>query len=88
MAEPVRVIVDVMPKPELLDPQGQAVAAALAKLGFTGVRAVRAGKRFELLVDTDPGADVLEQVNRAAANLLANPVIEDYAVHVETGQPA
>lgn len=88
MAEPVRVIVDVMPKPELLDPQGQAVAAALAKLGFTGVRAVRAGKRFELLVDADPSADVLEQVHRAAANLLANPVIEDYAVHVETGQPA
>ena len=43
-----RVVVDVMPKPEILDPQGQAVAGALPRLGFTGVTSVRQGKRFEL----------------------------------------
>ncbi len=46
-----RVVVDVMPKPEILDPQGKAVLGALPRLGFTGVSDVRQGKRFELEVD-------------------------------------
>src|SRR5262249_57892611 len=46
-----RVVVDVMPKPEILDPQGSAVAGALARLGFTEFAAARQGKRFELVVD-------------------------------------
>ena len=46
-----RVVVDVMPKPEILDPQGQAIAGALARLGFRGIGAVRQGKHFELEVD-------------------------------------
>ncbi|HVS68404.1 MAG TPA: phosphoribosylformylglycinamidine synthase subunit PurS, partial [Mycobacteriales bacterium] len=44
----VRVVVDVMPKPEILDPQGQAIVRALPGLGFDGVASVRQGKRFEL----------------------------------------
>jgi phosphoribosylformylglycinamidine synthase len=86
MAERLRVVVDVMPKPEILDPQGQAIAAALATLGFTGIRDVRAGKRFELAVDTDPTPEVLDRVREAASHLLANPVIEDYTVRVEREQ--
>src|SRR3712207_9292210 len=43
-----RVVVDVMPKPEILDPQGQAVANALPRLGVSEVRSVRIGKRIEL----------------------------------------
>ena len=62
-----RVVVDVMPKPEILDPQGQAVAGALPRLGFSGVRAVRQGKHFEL--DVAEGTDVA----RIAETLLANP---------------
>ena len=72
-----RVIVDVMPKPEILDPQGKAVAAALPRLGFTGFVGVRQGKRFELEVDGEVTPEVLETVRRAAETVLSNPVIED-----------
>ncbi len=76
-----RVVVDVMLKPEILDPQGQAVAGALPGLGFAGVRSVRQGKHFELEVDGDGDAAV-EQAGRIAATLLANPVIEDFSVRL------
>ncbi len=72
-----RFVVDVMPKPEILDPQGQAVAGALSRLGFTGVEGVRQGKHFELDVGDDVDA---EAVHRIAGTLLANPVIEDWTV--------
>lgn len=77
-----RVVVDVMLKPEILDPQGQAIARALPTLGFDGVRAVRQGKRFELDVDEAPDDDVRERVRKMADTLLANPVIEDYEVRI------
>lgn len=72
-----RVVVDVMPKPEILDPQGKAVAAALPRLGFHGFTGVRQGKRFELEVEGDVTDEVLAQVRKAAETLLSNPVIED-----------
>ncbi|CAA9367012.1 MAG: Phosphoribosylformylglycinamidine synthase, PurS subunit [uncultured Nocardioidaceae bacterium] len=78
-----RVVVDVMLKPEILDPQGKAVFGALPRLGFEGVTDVRQGKRFELEVDGDVDAERLEQVLEMAATLLANPVIEDFTVRVE-----
>ena len=78
-----RVVVDVMLKPEILDPQGKAVHGALPRLGFTGVSDVRQGKRFELEVDGEVTDDVLARVNELAGTLLSNPVIEDFAVHVE-----
>lgn len=77
-----RVIVDVMPKPEILDPQGKAVHGALPRLGFTGVTDVRQGKRFELEVEQADEA-TLAEVDRIAGTLLSNPVIEDYTVRVE-----
>lgn len=71
-----RIIVDVMPKAEILDPQGKAVHGALPRLGFNAVTDVRQGKRFELEVDevTD---EVLAEVDKIAGTLLSNPVIED-----------
>ena len=78
-----RVVVDVMLKPEILDPQGKAVHGALPRLGFSGVTDVRQGKRFELEVDGEVTDEVLARVNDLAGTLLSNPVIEDYAVHVE-----
>lgn len=72
-----RVVVDVMPKPEILDPQGKAVAAALARLGFTDLHGVRQGKRFELEVDGEVTDEVLAAARKAAETLLSNPVIED-----------
>ncbi|TDD08721.1 phosphoribosylformylglycinamidine synthase subunit PurS [Nonomuraea deserti] len=78
-----RVIVDVMLKPEILDPQGQAIARALPRLGFSGVAAVRQGKRFELEVEGPADDAALAEVRKMAETLLANTVIEDYTVRVE-----
>lgn len=77
-----RVVVDVMLKPEILDPQGKAVHGALDRLGFEAVTDVRQGKRFELEVDGDMDDAKLAEVNKLAETLLSNPVIEDYAVTV------
>ncbi|MBF8184878.1 phosphoribosylformylglycinamidine synthase subunit PurS [Nonomuraea sp. K274] len=78
-----RVIVDVMLKPEILDPQGQAIARALPRLGFSGVPAVRQGKRFEVELDGPADEAALKEVRKMAETLLANTVIEDYTVRVE-----
>jgi phosphoribosylformylglycinamidine synthase subunit PurS len=72
-----RVVVDVMPKPEILDPQGKAVAAALPRLGFTAFTGVRQGRRFELEVEGEVTPEVLAAAREAAGTLLSNPVIED-----------
>lgn len=80
-----RVIVDVMLKPEILDPQGRAVAGALRRLGLRGVADVRQGKRFEIELDGDVDEARLEQLHQLAAELLSNPVIEDYQLGPEPG---
>ncbi|GAA3021097.1 phosphoribosylformylglycinamidine synthase subunit PurS [Streptosporangium longisporum] len=79
-----RVIVDVMLKPEILDAQGQAIARALPRLGFSGVSAVRQGKRFEVEIDGPADETALSDVRKMAETLLANTVIEDYVVTVES----
>jgi phosphoribosylformylglycinamidine synthase subunit PurS len=73
-----RVVVDVVLKPEILDPQGQAIVGALRRLGISGITDVRQGKHFELEV-TDSVDD--ETLHRLADTLLANPVIENFTVH-------
>jgi phosphoribosylformylglycinamidine synthase PurS subunit len=78
-----RVVVDVMLKPEILDPQGKAILGALPRLGFDGVVDVRQGKRFELELEGDLTDERLAEVRNAAETLLSNPVIEDYTVRVE-----
>ncbi|MCB0908845.1 MAG: phosphoribosylformylglycinamidine synthase subunit PurS [Nocardioidaceae bacterium] len=84
-----RYVVDVMPKPEILDPQGKAVLGALPRLGFQGVVDVRQGKRFELEVEGDHSEERLDEVRKMAETLLSNPVIEDYVVHLpESAQAA
>ena len=72
-----RVVVNVMPKAEILDPQGQAVLRALGRIGVEGVTDVRQGKRFEIEVD-DSVSDA--ELQRMAETLLTNPVIEDFEV--------
>ena len=77
-----KVVVDVMPKPEILDPQGKAVLGALPRLGFAGVADVRQGKRFELEIEGDLTAERLAEVHQMAETLLSNPVIENFTVRV------
>ncbi len=77
-----RIIVDVMPTPEILDPQGKAVHGALPRLGFESVSDVRQGKRFELQVAL-ADESTLAEVHQIAETLLSNPVIEDFTVRVE-----
>ncbi|AFR47424.1 phosphoribosylformylglycinamidine synthase subunit PurS [Gordonia sp. JH63] len=72
-----RVVVDVMPKAEILDPQGQAIVGALGRLGFSGIGDVRQGKRFELEVDDTVDDTTLERI---AEELLTNTVIENFNV--------
>jgi phosphoribosylformylglycinamidine synthase PurS subunit len=76
-----RVVVDVVLKPEISDPQGQAVLGALGRLGHDGIRSVRQGKHFVLEVDGTPDEAELKQI---AETLLANPVIEDVELHLPT----
>jgi phosphoribosylformylglycinamidine synthase PurS subunit len=79
-----RVVVAVMPKPEILDPQGKAVHGALPRLGFEGIADVRQGKRFELDVQGEVTEARLAEIHEIAEKLLSNPVIEDYSVSVES----
>lgn len=72
-----RVVVNVMPKTEILDPQGQAIVGALARLGHNGVSDIRQGKRFEIEVD-DSVSDA--ELATIAESLLANTVIENWSV--------
>jgi phosphoribosylformylglycinamidine synthase PurS subunit len=76
-----RVVVDVVLKPEISDPQGQAVLGALGRLGHDSVTSVRQGKHFVLEVDGTPDEAELKQI---AETLLANPVIEDVELHLSS----
>lgn len=81
------VVVDVMLKPEILDPQGQAVAGALPRLGFTQFTEVRQGKRFVLTTEGEVTEDDLAAAREAARTLLSNPVMEDVvSVRVTPGE--
>jgi len=77
-----RVVVDVMLKPEILDPQGQAVANALPHLGFGTPDSLRIGRHVELALEAESPEAALEQATKIADTLLANPVIENYAVRL------
>ena len=83
-----RVVVDVMPKPEILDPQGKAVAGALPRLGFGQFASVRQGKRFELEVDGPVTEEILAAARAAGEQVLSNPVIEDVVAVYEDTQDA
>jgi phosphoribosylformylglycinamidine synthase PurS subunit len=77
-----RVIVNVMLKPEIHDPQGEAVLSASHRLGFGNVTGVRQGKRFELELDGPADDGALAAVGEIARELLANPVIEEFSLHI------
>lgn len=78
-----RVVIDVMLRPEIHDPQGEAVAGACRRLGYGQVLAVRQGKRFEVDLAGPVDQAALESIAALAGELLANPVIEEYTLRVE-----
>lgn len=77
-----RVIVDVMLKPEILDPQGRAVQGALGRLGLSGVADVRQGKQFVIELEGDLDDARRATLEELAGELLSNPVIENYTITV------
>ncbi len=74
--------VHVTLKPGVLDPQGEAVRHALGSLGFAGIGGVRIGKVIELDLDAGDAAAAEAQVRAMCDKLLANPIIENYAVEI------
>jgi len=73
-----RIVVEVMLKPEIHDPQGEAILRACQRLGFGEVRGVRQGKRFEVELRGTADEALLARVSELAGELLANPVIEEF----------
>jgi len=80
---PMKARVHVTLKPGVLDPQGKAIAGALASLGFDGVGQVRQGKVIDLEIDDADQAEAHSRVEAMCKKLLANTVIEDYAIELE-----
>jgi phosphoribosylformylglycinamidine synthase len=80
MTTDFRFAVNVAPKHGILDPQGRAVEGSLGHLGIDGVSAVRVGRRIEMTVTASDEADARATVERLAAELLSNPLIEAYAI--------
>jgi phosphoribosylformylglycinamidine synthase PurS subunit len=75
------MIVEVMLKPEIHDPQGEAIASACHRLGLGQVLGVRQGKRFEVELDGPADEAAVTAITKLARDLLSNPVIEEFAVH-------
>jgi phosphoribosylformylglycinamidine synthase PurS subunit len=80
-----RFAVNVTPKPGILDPQGRAVEGSLGHLGIEGVTAVRVGRRVELTVEAADADAARAVVERLSSELLANPLIEAYAIESIAG---
>lgn len=80
-----RIVVEVMPKPEILDPHGKAVKGALARLDITAFTEIRQGKCFYLEVDGEVTESALDEARQAAETILSNPIIED-VVRVEAAE--
>ena len=79
------IVIDVMPKPEVLDPQGKAIDARLPDVGFREFSKVRQGKRFEVTVEGDVTDAVLDRAKALATELLANPSTE-YIANIEVAK--
>lgn len=80
--------VTVYPRREILDPQGKAIRQALARSGFAEVKEVRAGKSFELDLGDVDAQGAADRVAAMCEQLLANTVVEEYAIEILTGEAA
>jgi phosphoribosylformylglycinamidine synthase PurS subunit len=75
--------IDVMPKKEILDPQGKAVTGSMKNLGLSEIQNVRIGKHISLEIEADSEATASAKVDQACKNLLANLIMESYSFKVE-----
>jgi phosphoribosylformylglycinamidine synthase len=78
------VNINVMPHPELLDPQGKTVEANLPNIGILGISNLRIGKRMQMLVDADSKENAYAIAEEACKKLLANIIMEHYSIEVES----
>lgn len=78
----IKARITVTLKNGVLDPQGQAIEGALGALGFDGIGGIRQGKTFDVALETSDTAAAETQLNAMCEKLLANTVIEDYAVEL------
>ncbi|MFT4544390.1 MAG: phosphoribosylformylglycinamidine synthase PurS subunit [Polaribacter sp.] len=74
--------IDVMPKKELLDPQGKAVTSSMKNLGLPEVENVRIGKHISLEVEADNESDAKTKVEKACKDLLANMIMESFEIEI------
>jgi len=78
-----RASVTVLPKTGVNDPEGEAILGGLRQLGYSSLSRVRAGRLFHVFIEAPDEAAALDQANRMADQLLANPVIEQFSVAIE-----
>lgn len=74
----MKVVVSIMPKKSVLDPQGTAVAHAMVSLGYETSRNVRVGRRIEFEIDGEDTPEFRASIDKVCIDLLSNPIIEDY----------
>ncbi len=77
-----KIIVTVLPKPTVLDPQGAVVAQTLQHLGLNDISHVRVGRFIEIELKSADKTQLHEQLNQACQELLSNPIIEDYTLQI------
>ena len=82
MSETFSVDVRITPRAGILDPEGETIARALGNLGYEGVHSVRAGRLIRLEIEAESESDAVSAVEKMCEELIANPIIEDYAVRV------
>lgn len=75
-------IIDVKLKDGILDPKGKAAQHALNNSGFTEIKSVRIGKQMVLTIEAESASTATEKAREAAEKILANPVIEDFSIHL------
>lgn len=83
-----KIIVEVMLKPEILDPQGRAILGIFNRSGHAAIENVRQGKRFEISINQPITDELLDEIEELAATVLSNPVIETYAIYTDEGETA
>lgn len=82
------VAIDVMPKHQISDPQGQTIERALPGRGYAGISGVRVGKRIAFEIEAEDETSARQVVESACQRFLTNPIIEDFEVHITAGATA